>query len=184
VRDRRQAGRLAILLGLALFGAAACLYPGAEVPYVQTPHEVVAEMLRLASVGRDDVVYDLGSGDGRLVIAAARDFGARGAGIEIDPKLVALSTENARRAGVADRVTFREGNLFEMDLSPATVVTLYLSPELNQRLRPKFLRELRPGARIVSHDYGMGDWAPARTERMVVQGRVSYIYLWVVPPRS
>jgi len=184
VTGRRRACRLAILVGVVLVGAVACSYPGADVPYVQTPHEVVAEMLRLASVGRDDVVYDLGSGDGRLVIAAARDFGARGAGVEIDPKLVTLSTENARRAGVADRVTFREGNLFEMDLAPATVVTLYLSPELNQRLRPKLLRELRPGARIVSHDYGMGDWTPARTERMVVQGRVSYIYLWVVPARS
>ncbi|PYN04055.1 MAG: SAM-dependent methyltransferase [Candidatus Rokuibacteriota bacterium] len=180
---RRRAGRLAVIAGLALFGAAACGYPGADVPYVQTPHEVVAEMLRLAGVGRDDVVYDLGSGDGRLVIAAARDFGARGAGIEIDPKLVALSTESARRAGVADRVTFREGDLFQMDLSPATVVTLYLSPELNLRLRPKFLRELRPGARIVSHDYGMGDWAPARTLRMEVRGRVSYIHFWVVPAR-
>ena len=151
----RRAGRSALVVAVVLFGTAACLYPGAEVPYVQTPHEVVAEMLRMANVGRDDVVYDLGSGDGRLVIAAARDFGARGAGVEIDPKLVALSTESARRAGVGDRVIFRTGDLFEMDLSPATVVTLYLSPELNQRLRPKLLRELRPGARIVSHDYGM-----------------------------
>jgi SAM-dependent methyltransferase len=184
VRDRRQACRLAILVAVVLVGAVACSYPGAEVPYVQTPHEVVAEMLRMASVSGNDVVYDLGAGDGRLVIAAARDFGARGAGVEIDPKLVALSTENARRAGVADRVTFREGDLFQMDLSPATVVTLYLSPELNLRLRPKFLRELRPGARIVSHDYGMGDWVPARTLRMEVRGRVSYIHLWVVPAKS
>src|SRR6266850_3371285 len=98
---------------------AGCLYPGADVPYVQTPTDVVTEMLRLATVGPDDVVYDLGSGDGRFVIAAARDFGARGVGIEIDPSLVALSTEAARRAGVADRVTFREGDLFQMDLSAA-----------------------------------------------------------------
>ena len=178
----RRAGRWALVVAVALFGGAACLYPGADVPYVQTPPEVVAEMLRLARVGSDDVVYDLGSGDGRLVIAAARDFGARGAGIEIDPKLVALSIENARRAGVADRVTFREGDLFQMDLSPATVVTLYLSPELNLRLRPKFERELWAGARIVSHDYGMGDWAPERSVRMEVRGRVSYIHLWTVPP--
>jgi SAM-dependent methyltransferase len=157
---------------------------GKDVVWVPTPPALVEKMLDMAKVTPDDVVYDLGSGDGRLVIAAARDFGARGAGVEIDPKLVALSTENARRAGVTDRVTFREGNLFEMDLTPATVVTLYLSPELNQRLRPKLLRELRPGARIVSHDYGMGDWMPAHSARMEVRGRVSHIYLWLVPARS
>ena len=115
---------LAGLLTLVLVGAAGCLYPGAEVPYVQTPHEVVNEMLRLAVVGPSDVVYDLGSGDGRVVIAAARDFGARGFGVEIDPKLVAESTESARRAGVADRVTFRTGDLFQTNLGEATVVTL------------------------------------------------------------
>ena len=174
---------LALAIGLGIAQAPAPR-PTLDIHYVPTSNGVTEAMLKLAKVTPQDVVYDLGSGDGRLVIAAARDFGARGAGVEIDPKLVALSTENARRAGVADRVTFREGNLFEMDLSPATVVTLYLSPELNQRLRPKFLRELRPGARIVSHDYGMGDWAPERTVRMEVRGRVSYIHLWVVPPKS
>jgi SAM-dependent methyltransferase len=138
-------------------------------------------MLRLAGVGRNDVVYDLGSGDGRLVIAAARDFGARGVGVEIDPRLVAQSVESARRAGVGDRVTFREQDLFQSDLADATVVTLYLSPALNLRLRPKLLRELRAGARIVSHDFDMGDWPPARALRVDVRERASQVYLWVVP---
>jgi SAM-dependent methyltransferase len=141
----RGRSRLALLVAAVLVGVAGCFYPGADVPYVQTPTEVVTEMLRLARVDGSDVVYDLGSGDGRLVIAAARDFGARGVGIEIDPRLVAQSAESARRAGVDDRVMFREGDLFQIDLSDATVVTLYLSPELNLRLRPK-LRHGRLGA--------------------------------------
>ena len=172
---------LACLLALALVGATGCLYPGAEVPYVQTSHEVVAAVLRLAGVGPTDVVYDLGSGDGRIPIAAARDFGARGVGVEIDPGLVAKSAELARRAGVADRVTFRAGDLFQTDLREATVVTLYLSRDLNLRLRPKLLRELRPGSRIVSHDYDMGDWVPSR-RLFEVGERSSHLYLWVVPP--
>ena len=175
---------LASLLTLVVVGVAGCLYPGAEVPYVQTPYEVVGEMLRLAVVGPSDVVYDLGSGDGRVVIAAARDFGARGVGVEIDPKLVAASVESARRAGVADRVTFRAGDLFQTDLGEATVVTLYLSPELNLRLRPKLLRELRPGARIVSHDFDMGDWPPTQTIRVHFRERDSVLRLWIVPRQS
>jgi len=180
-------GRLhrALLVCVVLVGVAGCLYPGADVPYVQTPTDVVTEMLRLATVGPDDVVYDLGSGDGRLVIAAARDFGARGVGIEIDPGLIALSTESARRAGVGDRVTFRADDLFETDLSDATVVTLYLSRAINQRLRPKLLRELRPGARIVSHDFGMGDdWMPSQTKQVPSRDRLATIFLWVIPPKS
>jgi len=172
---------LALLWVVGLPGVAGCVHPRADVPYVQTPHEVVTQMLRLAGVGRNDVVYDLGSGDGRLVIAAARDFGARGVGVEIDPRLVAQSVESARRAGVGDRVTFREQDLFETDLADATVVTLYLSPALNLRLRPKLLRELRAGARIVSHDFDMGDWPPARALRVDVRERASQVYLWVVP---
>jgi len=172
---------LALLWVVGLPGVAGCIHPRADVPYVQTPHEVVAQMLRLAGVGRNDVVYDLGSGDGRLVIAAARDFGARGVGVEIDPRLVAQSVESARRAGVGDRVTFREQDLFQTDLADATVVTLYLSPALNLRVRPKLLRELRPGARIVSHDFDMGDWPPARALRIDVRERASQVYLWVVP---
>lgn len=172
---------LALLWVVGLPGVAGCVHPRADVPYVQTPHEVVAQMLRLAGVGRNDVVYDLGSGDGRLVIAAARDFGARGVGVEIDPRLVAQSVESARRAGVGDRVTFREQDLLQTDLADATVVTLYLSPALNLRLRPKLLRELRAGARIVSHDFDMGDWPPARALRIDVRERASQVYLWVVP---
>jgi len=172
---------LALLWVVGLPGVAGCVHPRADVPYVQTPHEVVAQMLRLAGVSRNDVVYDLGSGDGRLVIAAARDFGARGVGVEIDPRLVARSVESARRAGVGDRVTFREQDLFQTDLADATVVTLYLSPALNLRLRPKLLRELRAGARIVSHDFDMGDWPPARALRIDVRERASQVYLWVVP---
>jgi len=172
---------LALLWVVGLPGVAGCAHPRADVPYVQTPHEVVAQMLRLAGVGRNDVVYDLGSGDGRLVIAAARDFGARGVGVEIDPRLVAQSVESARRAGVGDRVTFREQDLFQTDLADATVVTLYLSPALNLRLRPKLLRELRAGARIVSHDFDMGDWPPARALRIDVRERASQVYLWIVP---
>src|SRR5207245_5785024 len=174
----------AFLFGLALVGAAGCVYPGADVPYVQTPDEVVVEMLQLARVDRNDVVYDLGSGDGRLVIAAARDFGARGVGIEIDPQLVAQSDESARRAGVGDRVMFSAGDLFEADLSDATVVTFYLSPELNLRLRPKLLRELRPGSRIVSHDFHMGDWQPSQTIHVPSRDRMSNVVLWIVPPAT
>ena len=172
---------LALLWVVGLPGVAGCVHPRADVPYVQTPHEVVTQMLRLAGVDPNDVVYDLGSGDGRLVIAAARDFGARGVGVEIDPRLVAQSVESARRAGVGDRVTFREQDLFQTDLAAATVVTLYLSPALNLRLRPKLLRELRAGARIVSHDFDMGDWPPARALRVDVRERASQVYLWVVP---
>src|SRR5512137_1138603 len=136
-------------IGLALLLAAvACSHvPGQEVPDVRTPLVVVNEMLRLGAVTADDVVYDLGSGDGRIVIAAARDRGARGVGFEIDPALVATATDRARRLGLADRVTFTQADLFQADLRPATVVTLYFSPDLNRRLRPKLLSELRPGSR-------------------------------------
>jgi SAM-dependent methyltransferase len=178
---RRAGARGAAWLLLAL-GAGACApVPGQEVPYVQTPSHVVDAMLRLAAVGRDDVVYDLGSGDGRIVIAAVRDFGARSAvGFEIDPRLVAQSRRGAARAGVAARVRFVQQDLFQADLSPATIVTLYLTRELNLRLRPKLLRELRPGARIVSHRFDMGDWAPERQLRLDVDGASHPVYLWVV----
>jgi cyclopropane fatty-acyl-phospholipid synthase-like methyltransferase len=180
----RRPGRLAALVCVVLAAAAGCLAPGAEVPYVQTPTDVVSEMLKLAGVTADDVVYDLGSGDGRFVIAAARDFGARGVGIEIDPGLVAYSRELAQKAGVADRVTFRSDDLFETNLADATVVTLYLSYQMNQRLRPKLLRELRPGARIVSHEFDMAEWQPAQTKQVPWRDRWSTIFLWTVPPRS
>jgi len=131
-------------------------------PYVPTPRHVVMRMLELAEVTADDVVYDLGSGDGRIVIAAAKEFGARGVGVEIDSQLVQRARRRARQAGVADRVTFRQGDLFETDLRDATVVTLYLWPDMNNRLRPKLQRELNSGDRVVSHSFDIDQW-PADT---------------------
>jgi SAM-dependent methyltransferase len=174
---------MAAALGWAAIGVG-CMAPGAEVPYVQTPDTVVREMLRLAGVGPGDVVYDLGSGDGRVVIIAAQEFGAGGVGVEIDPALVAQSQERARRLGLAERARFVHRDIFETDVSAATVLTLYLSPELNARLRPKLARELAPGARIVSHDFPMGDWPPARTVRVESRDRSHTLFLWVLPPRS
>ena len=171
---------LAVLL---LAGCVPIFARGGDVPYVQTPDVVVREMLALASVGPRDVVYDLGAGDGRIVIAAARERGARGVGIEIDPALVAQARRDAERAGVADRVRFEATDLFDTDLREATVVTLYLSPEINARLRLRLLAELPPGARIVSHQFPMADWAPVRTVKLSVEGREHILYLWVVPPR-
>jgi len=171
----------AVLLFVA--GVSGCArVPGVEVPDVRTPPEVVTEILRLARVGPDDVVYDLGSGDGRIVIAAARDFGARGVGIELDPDLVAESLRNARRARVADRTRFLQQDIFEADISEATVVTLYLSPEVNLRLRPKLLA-LPPGSRIVSHDFPIGDWKPERMVNFKGPERTHVLSLWIVPPR-
>ena len=169
-------------IGVVLLLVTACArVPGQEVPDVRTPLVVVNEMLRLGAVTAHDVVYDLGSGDGRIVIAAAQDRGARGVGFEIDPALVAEATAHARRLGLADRVTFRQDDLFKADLRDATVVTLYLSPDLNRRLRPKLLRELRPGARIVSHAFDMGDWAPTQTLQVTSNQGTHTLYLWVVP---
>jgi SAM-dependent methyltransferase len=148
-----------------------------DVPYVATPPAVVAKMLELARVTKDDVVYDLGSGDGRIVIMAAQRFGARGVGVEINPDLVLEAHENARRAGVADRVHFLRQDLFETDLRGATVVTLYLMQSVNLELRPKLWRELRPGTRVVSHDFHMGDWPPEQVVR--VDGSV--LYAWTIP---
>jgi amino acid transporter len=148
-----------------------------EVPYVATREDIVDEMLRMAAVTKDDVVYDLGCGDGRIVTTAARAFGAQGVGIDIDPARVAESNENARAAGVADRVKFIQGDLFRADLSRATVVTLYLLPSVNLRLRPKLERELRAGARVVSHNYDMGDWKPVRQTQIGDHK----VYLWVIP---
>ena len=151
--------------------------------FVATPEQVGIEMLELAGVTRDDVVYDLGSGDGRLVIAAARTFGARGVGVEIEAKLVQDSRESALKAGVADRVQFLWQDIFQADVRAATVVALYLSPKLNLELRPKLLRELRPGARIVSHDFDMGGWRPDRVLRAKGPTREHVLYLWIVPER-
>ncbi len=148
-----------------------------DVPYVRTPQVVVEQMLELADVSEEDVVYDLGSGDGRFVITAAQQFGARGVGIEIDPELVRDARESASFAGVSDQVEFRQGDLFEADIREATVVTLYLLPSINLKLRPKLLEQLEPGARVVSHDFDMNGWAPDSTEAV---GEDS-IYLWRIP---
>lgn len=148
-----------------------------DVIYVPTPQPVVEEMLELANVQEGDVLYDLGSGDGRFPITAARLHGIRAVGIDIDPKLVAQARENAREAGVEHLVTFHEADLFESDISEASVVTLYLLETLNEKLRPKLLSELRPGSRIVSHSFTMGDWEP--DEKAFLDGR--NLYLWTVP---
>ena len=154
-----------------------------DVRYEPTPMEVVHAMLRLANVKAGDVVYDLGCGDGRIVITAARQFGARGVCVDIDPRRIAESRENARQAGVMDQIRFLNEDLFVTDLGDATVVTLFLSPELNLRVRPKLLRELKRGARIVSHWHHMGDWTPQETVRVRSGGRESPIYLWTIPDR-
>jgi cyclopropane fatty-acyl-phospholipid synthase-like methyltransferase len=150
-----------------------------DIHYVPTSSGVADAMLRLAGVTAADTVYDLGSGDGRIVIAAAKKYGARGVGVEIDAALVATARKNAAAAGVADRVTFRQEDLFKTDLSDATVVMIYLSTTTNMRLRPRLERDLKPGARIVSHRFLMGDWKPAAERRL--EG--TNIYLWTIPPR-
>jgi predicted RNA methylase len=138
-------------------------------------------MLELAKVRRDDVVYDLGSGDGRILILAAQKYGARGVGIEINPKLVEVSRQVAREAQLSDKVTFLEGDLFAADLSKATVVTLYLSDSVNRELEPKLRRELKPGTRIVSHQFPLGTWQPDLVVRS--KGDGTQLFLWTVPPR-
>jgi len=154
-------------------------------PYVPTKRDIVDRMLRLAHVSSDDVVYDLGSGDGRIVIAAARDYGARGVGIEIDPDLVEEARAAAREAGVADKVEFRRGDLFEADLSNATVVTLYLWPEMNNRLRPKLRGELEPGDRVVSNSFNIDGWRADTTVKIGDNDSLTDfptpIYLWTLP---
>jgi SAM-dependent methyltransferase len=151
-----------------------------DVIYVPTPPDVVDTMLKLAKIGKDDVVYDLGCGDGRIVIAAAKQYGARGVGIDIDPQRIKEAEANANAAGVSDRVSFRLGDLFEADLSPATAVTLYLLTSLNLKLRPKLLSELKPGTPVVSHQFDMGDWKPDET--VEIEGR--RVYLWTVPAKA
>ena len=148
-----------------------------NVPYVPTPQAVVDQMLAIAKVNKNDVLYDLGSGDGRIVITAAQKYGTRGVGIDINPRRVQEANANAQKAGVTSLVEFRQQDLFETDLREATVVTLYLLPDINLKLRPKLLRELKPGTRIVSHAFNMGEWKPER----VVRVNRRTIYSWVVP---
>jgi hypothetical protein len=154
--------------------------PALDVPYVPTPQPVVDAMLKLAKVKRGDVLYDLGSGDGRIVITAAKRYGVRGTGVDIDPDRIREANAKARSAGVTKLVRFVNQDLFEVDLREASVVTLYLLPRINLQLKPKLLEELRPGTRIVSHGFDMGDWKP---ERAIMVG-TSTIYLWTVPPRG
>jgi ribosomal protein L11 methylase PrmA len=151
-----------------------------DVIYVPTPHEVVDDMLRLADVKKGDILYDLGSGDGRIAIAAAKKFGIKAVGIDIDPERIHEATENARKAGVANLVQFRQEDLFKADFREATVVTLYLLPDLNVKLRPRLWEELKPGTRIVSHQFDMGTWKPEK--RLDSNGRV--VYFWTVPAKK
>lgn len=169
-----------LALCLLLTGAAAQQpQRSPDVPYVPTPPEVVAAMLKMANVQKTDVVYDLGSGDGRIAIAAAK-IGARAVGVDINPERIAEANQNAKAAGVTQRVKFVQGDLFEVPISEATVVTLYLLPSINLKLKPRLLSELKPGTRIVSHSFDMGDWKPEKTQE--VDGR--YIYFWTVPQRG
>jgi len=149
-----------------------------EVPYVPTPEEVVDAMLKLAGVTRSDIVYDLGCGDGRIVVRAVKNFGAaKGVGIDIDPERIKEANENAQKNGIASKVSFIEKDLYEADIKEATVVTLYLLSSVNLKLRPKLLKDLRPGTRVVSHQFDMGDWKP---DKKIEIGYRS-IYLWTIP---
>lgn len=176
---------LPILLAAAL-AAAVTVAPAAQVdpdkslaPFVPTPQDVVERMLKLAEVGPNDVVYDLGCGDGRIVITAAKKYGARGVGVDLDPQRIKESKENAKMAGVADRVTFKQQDALTVDVSDATVVTLYLLSASNLKLRPILTKQLKPGARIVSHAFSMGDWEPLKTDTFQdAQGMQRTLYLW------
>ncbi|NJL61365.1 MAG: class I SAM-dependent methyltransferase [Methylacidiphilales bacterium] len=148
-----------------------------DVVYVPTPPEVVNKMLEVAKVGKNDILYDLGSGDGRIPITAAKKFGTQGIGIDIDPERIKEANENAKKQGVSDKVKFLQQDLFKSDFSKATVVTLYLLPELNVKLRSQLFKQLKPGTRIVSHAFDMGDWKPEQT--LNVNGRT--VYYWTIP---
>jgi SAM-dependent methyltransferase len=148
-------------------------------PFVPTPHEVVSRMLELAEIKQGDVLYDLGSGDGRIVVAAAKKFGIRAVGFEIDPVLVKDSRQIIKRAGLEELVEIRERDIRTVDFSPASVVTMYLYPAANLRLRPVLMRELKPGSRVISHDFGMGNWKPDHVERLRdTAGLSRTIYRW------
>ena len=172
-----QARALPVLVALALAAS-----PSAQTrlaPYVATPPDVVERMLRLANVGPQDVVFDLGCGDGRVVITAAQKFGARGVGVDIDPMLIAQATARAAAAGVQSRVSFRVQDALTVDVSPATVVTLYLLAASNVKLRPTLMQQLRPGARIVSHNFPIGDWEPDVVDNFTdAGGKKRTVYLW------
>ena len=151
-----------------------------DVPYVPTSNDVVEAMLKLAGVRKTDIVYDLGCGDGRIVIMAAKQYGAHGVGIDINPVRIQEARSNARQAGVEDLVKFEENDLFAADFHNATVVTLYLLPNINLKLRPKLFSDLKPGTRVVSHSFDMGDWKPEKEEN--VDG--TNIYFWTIPAKK
>ena len=169
-----------LVLFLVCAAPAAAQSRAPDVVFVPTPQELVEDMLRLADVRKGDVLYDLGSGDGRIAITAARKYGIRAVGVDIDPARVAEAVENARKAGVTKLVEFRLGDLFESNFREATVVTLYLLPDLNLKLRPRLLAELKPGTRILSHQFDMGDWKPEK--KLEANGRV--VYFWTIPDPS
>lgn len=150
-----------------------------DVPYVPTPQIVVEEMLKLAEVKAGDIVYDLGCGDGRIIITAAKKYGAKGIGVDLNPLRIEEANENARKAKVEDKVTFVEGDLFNFDFSKADVLTLYLLPEVNLKIKPKILAEMKPGSRVVSHAFSMGDWEP--DNQITVDEKT--VYLWIIPDK-
>lgn len=151
-----------------------------DVPYVPTPMDVVEAMLDLAKVGKNDVVYDLGCGDGRIVVTAAKKYGATGIGVDLNPDRIEDANRNAQEQGVTGKVKFYEGNLFDFDFSKANVLTLYLLPDVNLKLKPKILKEMKPGSRVVSHAFDMGDWKPDK--QISVDGRT--VYFWTVPDKK
>jgi precorrin-6B methylase 2 len=155
-----------------------------DVPYVPTKFPVVDEMLKMAGVTKTDVLYDLGCGDGRIVIGAAQKYGARGVGIDLDPERIHESEANAKSAGVADRVKFMTGDLFETDFREASVVSLYLLTSVNLKLRPRLLRELQPGTRVVSHNFGMENWKPDASSEVDVDGIRHDVYFWIIPANA
>ena len=187
---KAHVGWIAGLIALGIYGISVRAQEGAgDVVYVPTPQVVVDTMLTMAKVSAKDYIIDLGSGDGRIVITAAKKFGARGFGVDLDEVLLKRANEGAKREGVADRAQFIEQNLFETDLSKATVITTYLLPEMNEKLRPKILR-LKPGTRVVAHDYHMGEWQPDDNDTLSVPEKTvgnpgtSYIFLWYVPANA
>jgi len=194
ILSRFASGAAARLAGALLMGvqlaAPAIAQDWGDTPYVQTPINVVERMLEIAKVGPGDYVIDLGSGDGRMVITAARKHGARGFGVDLDRQLVTLANRNAVKAGVSNRAAFYQRDLHATDVSPATVMSIYLLPEVNLMIRGRLLDTLRPGTRIVSHDYGMGDWQPDFQEELAAPGKTvgvgqrSKILYWVVPGRA
>jgi len=177
---RRKLIGVLCVLALGALPLAAQWEEGYDVPFVPTPQEVVEAMLKLANVQKTDLVYDLGCGDGRIVVTAAQKFGARGVGVDINPERIREATENAKNAGVTDRVRFIEKSFFDAEVQDATVVTLYLLSDINLRLKPKLLKELKPGSRIVSHSFDMGDWKPDKQ----IEVNHRKVYLWVVPKQA